>query len=105
MNYGLFYLGTGLFHGCLGHEDLVVVVVDGGEIVVLVSVVNNLEGLHMLLEALDLGHDRRGIDLLVFVEVLEDKARTVADVLLDVLDLLDQEELVFLGQVFQVEFV
>ncbi len=105
MNHGLFDLGTGLFHDCLGYEDLVVVVVDGGDIVVLVSVVDNLEGLNMFLEALDLGHDCEGVDQLVFVEVLEDKARTVADVLLDVLDLLDQEELVFLGQVVQVEFI
>ena len=81
------------------------VVVDGGDIVVLVSVVDNLEGLNMFLEALDLGHDCGGVNLLVFVEVLEDKARTVADVLLDVLDLLDQEELVLLGQIVQVEFV
>ena len=105
-------LRTDLFHGSLVHEDVVFIVDRGGvSLVVLVGVIDDLEGLHMFLESLDLRDvDHLGgldgvhflIVIVVLIEVLEYKGGPVlpvSNVLLYVLNLLNQEELIFLGQI------
>ena len=105
-------LRTDLFHGSLVHEDVVFIVDRGGvSLVVLVGVIDDLKGLHMFLESLDLRDvDHLGgldsvhflIIVVVLIEVLEYKGGPVlpvSNVLLYVLNLLNQEKLIFLGQV------
>ena len=110
----ILYLGTDLLHSSLVHEDVIFIVDRGGiSLVVLVRIVDDLQGLHMLLESFDFRHiyHLRRIDLLgvhflvivvVLIEVLEYKwgpILSISNVLLYILDLLYQEKLIFLGQV------
>jgi len=105
-------LRTDLFHGSLLHEDVVFIVDRGGvSLVVLVGVIDDFEGLHVFLESLDFRDvdHLRGIDwvhflivVVVLIEVLEYKwgpVLPVSNVLLYILNLLNQEKLIFLSQV------
>jgi hypothetical protein len=108
----ILYLGTDPFQGGLRHKHVIFIVNRGGiSLVILVCIVDDLEGLDMLLESFDLRHiyhlwrvDLLGIHffivVVVLIEVLEYKwgsILSVTNILLYILDLLYQKELILLG--------